>query len=112
VAYIARTNSANEHGYASVLVFTARDSNRFELEDFEAVVSSFRYFSAKSASTIPGDEIPFMTCREGSIPRSGPRIFNSTGDDISIADSSEIVLREGVNHGTGGGGVTAVLMGP
>ena len=58
VAYLADTNSANERGYASVLVFTARDSNRFEREDFEKVVSSFRYFSTGSASSVPCEEIP------------------------------------------------------
>jgi hypothetical protein len=105
VAYIARTNSANEHGYASVLVFTARDSNRFELEDFEAVVSSFRYFSAKSASTIPGDEIPVYDLSGKAVYRGlDPRIFNSTGDDISIADSSGDSSQGGGKSWDGGGG--------
>ena len=58
VAYVAQKSSANERGYASVLVFVADDSNRFEKDDFEKVVSSFRYFSGSSASTMPGDEIP------------------------------------------------------
>jgi uncharacterized membrane protein YgcG len=58
VSYIVRKNNTNERGYASVLVFTARDSNRFEKEDFEKVVSSFRYFDRRSASTEPGEEIP------------------------------------------------------
>jgi hypothetical protein len=60
VAYLAATRSANEHGYASVIVFTARDSSRFEKEDFEKVVSSFRYFSIKAAGTTPGEEIPLF----------------------------------------------------
>jgi hypothetical protein len=58
VSYIVHKTSANERTYASVLIFTVRDSNRFEKEDFEKVVSSFRYFSRKSASTEPGEEIP------------------------------------------------------
>lgn len=57
VAYVARKGSANERGYASVIVFTADDSRRFEKEDFEGVVSSFRYFSADAANTTPGQEI-------------------------------------------------------
>jgi hypothetical protein len=57
VAYVARKGSANERGYASVIVFSADDSRRFEREDFEAVVSSFRYFSADAANTTPGQEI-------------------------------------------------------
>jgi uncharacterized membrane protein YgcG len=88
VAYLARANSANEHGYGSVLVFTARDGNRFELEDFETVVSSFRYFSAKSAGTIPGNEIPVYDLSGKAVYRSlDPRLFNSTdgggGGDMS-----------------------------
>jgi hypothetical protein len=58
VGYVARKGSANERGYASVLVFTADTSDRFEKEDFEKIVSSFRYFSGSSAATMPGTEIP------------------------------------------------------
>jgi hypothetical protein len=58
VAYVARKGSANERGYASVLTFTADNGNRFEKDDFERIVSSFRYFSAGAADTVPGEEIP------------------------------------------------------
>jgi hypothetical protein len=58
VAYVARKSSANERGYASVIVFTADAGNRFEKDDFERIVSSFRYFSADVAATMPGEEIP------------------------------------------------------
>lgn len=57
VSYVVRKGSANERGYASVLFFTANTSNRFEKEDYEKVVSSFRYFSGENAGTIPGTEI-------------------------------------------------------
>lgn len=57
VAYVARKGSANERGFASVLVFVADSAHRFEKEDFEGVVSSFRYFSAETANTTPGQEI-------------------------------------------------------
>jgi hypothetical protein len=58
VSYIVRRSSANERGYASVIVFTARDSNRFEREDFEKVVSTFRYFGVRYDENGPGGEIP------------------------------------------------------
>ena len=83
VAYLARTTSANEHGYASVLVFVARDSNRFETEDFEKVVSSFRYFSGRSASTIPGEEIPHYDLSGNAASR------NEGGEDLRVFDSSD-----------------------
>ena len=85
VAYLADTNSANERGYTSVLVFTARDSNRFEIEDFEEVVSSFRYFSGRSAGTEPGEEIPLYDLSGNALSRDGGGSL--TGDnDGSTAD--------------------------
>jgi uncharacterized membrane protein YgcG len=108
VAYIAHSNSANEHGYASVLVFTARDSNRFEREDFEAVVSSFRYFSAKSAGTIPGNEIPVYDLSGNAVYRSlDPRLFNSSeggGGDMSSSDTGTSGGGSSDGGSSGGGG--------
>ena len=57
VSYVVRKSSANERGYASVLFFTANTSNRFEKEDYDKVVSSFRYFNGDDAGTMPGTEI-------------------------------------------------------
>jgi hypothetical protein len=57
VAYVARKSSANERGYASVIVFTANTTKGFEKEDFEKIVTSFRYFSGSNASSMPGEEI-------------------------------------------------------
>jgi hypothetical protein len=57
VGYVARKGSANERGYASVIVFVADTGNRFEKEDFERVVSSFKYFPATDAGSLPGTEI-------------------------------------------------------
>jgi hypothetical protein len=57
VAYVARKGSANERGYASVIVFVSDTGNRFEKEDFERVVSSFKYFPATDAGSLPGTEI-------------------------------------------------------
>jgi hypothetical protein len=78
VGYVARKGSANERGYASVLVFTADTSNRFEKEDFEKIVASFRYFSGSSAITLPGSEIPRI-----SVP------YVSTGSAQSARSSGE-----------------------
>jgi uncharacterized membrane protein YgcG len=104
VAYIARSNSANEHGYGSVLVFTARDSNRFEREDFENVVSSFRYFSAKSAGTIPGDEIPVYDVSGKAVYRGlDPRLFNSADGGSGEGSSSTTDSSGGSSSGDGSG---------
>lgn len=83
VAYLMRTNSANERGYAGVLVFTARDSNRFELEDFENVVSSFRYYSRSSAASIPGEVIPLYDLSGTAVSRK------ETVKDARMYDSSD-----------------------
>jgi len=112
VAYLSRTNSANERGYGSVLVFTARDSNRFEREDFEKVVSSFRYFSVNSASLQPGEEIPLYDLSGNAVSRGlDPRLFDSSdggsGGDSSDEGSSGDSSSGGSSSGggsTGGGG--------
>jgi len=85
VAYIVQKNSANERGYTSVLVFTARDSNRFEIEDFEKVVSSFRYFSGRSAGTEPGEEIPLYDLSGNALSRDGGGSLTGVNDG-STAD--------------------------
>jgi hypothetical protein len=91
VAYIANTNSANERGYASVLAFTARDCNRFEKEDFEKVVSSFRYFSRSSAGTQPGAEIPLYDLSGNALCRNvNSLIFNSSDWDTGSISSSTV----------------------
>ena len=107
VAYIAHTNSANERGYASVLVFTARDSNRFEKEDFEKVVSSFRYFSMKSAGAIPGEEIPVYDLSGNAVSRNlNPMLFNSSDWDSAGGSSIDLGSPGGgsSNEGSPGGG--------
>ena len=97
VSYIVRKNNTNERGYASVLVFTARDSNRFEKEDFEKVVSSFRYFDRRSASTEPGEEIPLYDSSGNAVSREasgggslawGEWEGDSSDEDTSGAGSS------------------------
>jgi uncharacterized membrane protein YgcG len=83
VAYLMDTNGANERGYASVLVFTARDANRFELEDFETVISSFRYYPRDSAATISGSDIPLYDL-------SGTKVIGrETVQNTRMFDSSD-----------------------
>jgi uncharacterized membrane protein YgcG len=89
VAYVARKGSANERGYASVITFTADTDNRFEKDDFERIVSSFRYFSAGVAGTIPGEEIP-----HGNPP------FESSGSMNSAKGGSD----SGSSGGSSSGG--------
>jgi hypothetical protein len=91
VAYLARAYSANEHGYGSVLVFTAHDSNPFEKEDFEKVVSSFRYFSARSAGSQPGEQIPVYDVSGSAVPHpagAGKSPVSDTSDWDSAGGSS------------------------
>jgi uncharacterized membrane protein YgcG len=89
VGYVARKGSVNERGYASVIVFTADTSDRFEKEDFEKIVASFRYFSGSSAGTMPGTEIPRI-----SIP------FESSGSAQSARSSGD----SGSSGGSSSGG--------
>lgn len=93
VSYIIRGSSANERGYAGMLVFTARDSNRFEKEDFEKVVSSFRYFSGRSAGTEPGEDIPLYDLSGTLLSRDGGGLAGtdegSTAEGWDSAGSSD-----------------------
>jgi hypothetical protein len=57
VTYVVRKASANERGYASVLSYSSSITNSFEKEDFEKVISSFRYLTGSSAGTVSGEEI-------------------------------------------------------
>jgi hypothetical protein len=95
VAYVARKSSANERGYASVLTFTADTGNRFEKDDFERIVSSFRYFSAGDAGTMPAEEIP-----HGNPP------FESSGSMNSAKGGSDAGSSEGSPGGCSRCGVS------
>lgn len=110
VAYLPNTNSANEHGYASVLIFVARDCNRFDNEDFEAVVSSFRYISAGSAATSPGEEIPHYSTSGNALSRKtgvmDPRVFDSSDWDTGSNSGDTSSGSTSADTGTSGGGST------
>lgn len=57
VGYVTRKGMTNEQGYLSAIYFSANTSIRFEKEDYDKVVSSFRYFTRELATTVPGEEI-------------------------------------------------------
>ncbi|MDD1682737.1 MAG: hypothetical protein LUO98_02775 [Methanoregula sp.] len=122
VSYIVRKNSANERGYANMLVFTARDSNRFEKEDFEKVVSSFRYYAKDDISSMPGEEIPLFDLSGNALSHKGGSGGSlawgqwegdsagddssgetSSGGDSSGGDSSDDSTSSGGGGCTGGG---------
>lgn len=86
VSYVVRKSSANERGYASVLSFTTDTSNPFEKEDFEKVVSSFRYFPGSAAGTMPGQEILRLPSQRDS--SGGALSGKGGGDSGSSSDSS------------------------
>jgi hypothetical protein len=58
VGYVVQKSSASDIGFASVITYVTDMSRPFEREDFEKVVSSFRYFTTDQAATMTGAEIP------------------------------------------------------
>jgi len=61
VGYIIQKSSANDLGFASVLVYTTDDvSHPFDKADYESVISSFTYFTSRNAATVTGEEIPLV----------------------------------------------------
>jgi hypothetical protein len=61
VGYIIQKSSANDLGFASVLVYSTDDVSRpFDKADYESVISSFTYFTSRNAATVTGEEIPLV----------------------------------------------------
>jgi hypothetical protein len=58
IAYVTRKSSANDIGFASVILFTTDATHTLERKNFEDVVASFVYFPADKAANMTGDEIP------------------------------------------------------
>lgn len=113
VSYIVRRNCANERGYTNVLVFTARDSNPFEKEDFEKVVASFRYYGRDDIRTMPGEEIPLYDPLGNSIssdPGAGRSLAwgewegDSNGGDSSDESSGDDSSGDSSSGGSSSGG--------
>ena len=86
IAYVVRKSSANERGYASVLFFSSNTSNSFEKEDYEKVVSSFRYLNGVSVGTTPGEEIPRIAAIED--PSGSAMSAKSGSSDSGVSGSS------------------------
>ncbi|MFA5268931.1 MAG: hypothetical protein WC379_13250 [Methanoregula sp.] len=84
IAYVVRKSSANERGYASVLFFSSDTSNPFEKEDFEKVVSSFRYLTGNTVGTMAGEEIPRIAAIEDL---SGSAMSKKSGSSESGVSS-------------------------
>lgn len=85
VAYISRKTSVNDHGYLSVIAYSTDTSNRFEKEDFEKVVASFRFYSKDDVSTMPGEEIPRIA---PPVEEAGNMRSAVSGGSSSVASSS------------------------
>jgi uncharacterized membrane protein YgcG len=96
VTYVARKTSTNERGYLSVLAFSANTSNRFEKEDYDRIVASFRYYSRDDISTMPGEEITWIAAPQGEA--GNMRSSSGTGSSSSSRSSSS-------STSSGGGGV-------
>lgn len=77
VSYVVRKSSANERGFASIIFYSANKSHRFEQEDFETVISTFRYFPNAFAAGMPGDEIPRIPAPTDSSPGAISRTGSS-----------------------------------
>jgi hypothetical protein len=101
VTYVARKTSTNERGFISVLAFSANTSSRFEKEDYDKVVSSFRYYAKEDISTMPGEEIPRISLydREGGNAHSvvGGSSSGSSGSGSSGGSSSSACNRGSVS---------------
>jgi hypothetical protein len=57
VVYVVRKSSANERGFASLIVYTFNSSSQYQQEDFESLISTFHYGTAKDIKLAAGDEI-------------------------------------------------------
>jgi hypothetical protein len=60
VTYVSRQACMNDFGYLTVIAYTADASNPFAVEDYDRVVSSFRYYPHDKISSMPGKEIPYI----------------------------------------------------
>jgi uncharacterized membrane protein YgcG len=86
VTYVARQVCMNEYGYVSVLAFSANTSNRFEEEDYDRIVASFRYYGREFVSTMPGEEITKIAAPKGEA--GNMRSASGSGSSGSSGGSS------------------------
>ena len=57
VAYVVRKGSWNERGYASVIEYFIDSDSQYQQKDFESVISTFRYVTARDIGSATGEEI-------------------------------------------------------
>jgi hypothetical protein len=60
VTYVARNYCANDFGFLTVIAYTADAGNPFAVEDYDRVISSFRYYGHDEISKMPGTEIKML----------------------------------------------------
>jgi len=90
VTYVARQYCMNDYGYVSVLAFTVDSGNPFAVEDYDKVVSSFRYYSRDDVSKMPGEEITRILPdeQEGGSVRSASKSGSSSPSKSSGSSGS------------------------
>ncbi len=57
VAYVVRKNSANERGFASVIEYSLNATSQYHQDDFEFLITTFQYKTAKDIKLATGEEI-------------------------------------------------------
>jgi hypothetical protein len=90
VTYVMRQTGMNDLGYLSVLAFSADTGNRFAVEDYDKVVSSFRYYAKDKVGTMPGAEVKIILPEpgEGGNMRSAVSGGNSASSGSRSSGSS------------------------
>jgi len=56
VAYVVRKGSANERGFASVILYTVNSSSQYQQKDFESFISTFKYETPEDIKSAVGEE--------------------------------------------------------
>ncbi len=89
VTYVMRQSDMNDLGYLSVLMFSAdTTSNRFAVEDYDKVVSSFRYYAKDKVGTMPGEEITRILPDEGEPGNMRSAVSGGSSSASSSSSSS------------------------
>ena len=51
-----RKGSANERGFASVILYTVNSSSQYQQKDFESFISTFKYETPEDIKSAVGEE--------------------------------------------------------
>jgi hypothetical protein len=57
VVYVVRKSSANERGFASLIEYSLNSSSNYQQNDYESLISTFRYVTARDIPLLSGEEI-------------------------------------------------------